>query len=348
MRSASGSGNPASISTWRRQLSTLDCSSSRHTVVSIVSATVLPRLFVLALTIPPPESWAAHKVLTSVEALGDLVPREHLHGAVELAVEARDRLLARRAEPLVELHHRELGVPLDLAFGHTCKALGLAPLPLDEHHVQPRADVRLALLDRLGDRRLARAEPLRGLLDRAPSLERLRLELVEGLAHGLARGPLELLAQAEDGLALLVRRRAELARLALEPRLDVRDRLLVLLLEPCELRLQVALGALEILGEAAQALLEAALAARELLCEPLARVPLAVLELDPPPLREPALLGAEHRGRLRPLAREHAADLLRVRRGLGRDRRTNRRARLIDERVRRGGRCTRAAERPPQ
>jgi len=61
------------------------------------------------------------------------------------------------------------------------------------------------------------------------------LELVERLADGGGGGPLQLLAEADHGLALLVRRRAELGRLALDPRLDVGDRLLLPLREAGEL-----------------------------------------------------------------------------------------------------------------
>jgi hypothetical protein len=79
----------------------------------------------------------------------------------------------------------------------------------------------------------------------------VRLELVERFRDGLARDPLELLAQANHRLSLLVRRRAELGRLRLEPRLDLGDRLAVPLAELVQLRLEVPLRALEIVGDAA-------------------------------------------------------------------------------------------------
>src|SRR6185312_8346973 len=306
------------------------------------------RLFVLALTIPPPESWAPYKLLTSVEPLGELVASEQLDRAVELALKARRRLLAGLAEPLVEGHHRDLGVPLDLPLGHPREPFGLAALPLDEHDVEACPHVRLALLDRLGDRRLARAEPLGRLLDRTPALEGLGLELVERLADRLSGGALELLAQPEHRLPLLVRRRAELARLALEACLDVGDGLLVPLLESRELRFEVALGALEVLREAAQALLEAALAAGQLLGEALARTALSLLELDAALLREPSFLHAEQGCCLGSLACEHAPDLFGVRRGLGRDRFADGRARLRDEGVGCDRRRPDASQRDPQ
>ena len=254
-----------------------------------------------------------------VEALRELLAHEQLDGAVELALEARRGLLARLAEALVEREHRDLGVTLDLALRHPLEPVRLAALPLDERDVEPRADVRLGLLDRVGHRRLPRAEALGDLLDRASSLERLGLELVESLGDGLPGRALELLAEAQHGLLLLVGRRAELRRLRLEAGLDVGDRLAVPLLEPRELRLEVALRPVEVLREAAEPLLEPALGPGELLDEPLGRPALAGLERRPALLREPALLGGEQRRGLGALPREHAADLLGVRRRLGGD-----------------------------
>ena len=78
------------------------------------------------------------------------------------------------------------------------------------------ARIGLGLLDPLGDRGLPRAQALGDLLDRPPPLDRLRLELVERLRHRRRRGPLQLLPQPDHGLPLLVARRAELGRLALD------------------------------------------------------------------------------------------------------------------------------------
>ena len=220
---------------------------------------------------------------------------------------------------------------LDLALGHALEPLVLAALPLREHDVEPRADVGLRLLERLGDGRLARPQPLGDLLDRATALDRLRLQLVERLGHRLSGCPLELLAEPEDGAPLLVRRRAELRRLGLEAGRHLGERLLVALLERRELRLDVSLSALEVLGEGAQPLLQSPLRARELLDEGVARPSLALRVLGPALLGEPALLRGELGDGVRPLARQDASDLLRVGRRLGLDRFADRPSGVGDE-----------------
>src|SRR6476646_4457210 len=187
-RSASGSGNPASISTCRRQLSTLDCSSSRHTGVSIASA-IGARCFVLPLTIPTARKLAEMSGTASagVEPLGEFLPGEDLDRPLELALKTGGRLFPGLAEALVERLHRDLRVPLDLPLGHPREPLGLPALPLDQDDVEPGANVGLGTLDGLGDRMLALPEPLGDLVDRAAALERLRLELVERPGDSLSR-----------------------------------------------------------------------------------------------------------------------------------------------------------------
>ena len=165
----------------------------------------------------------------ALEPPRELLAHHHLDGAVELAGEPRRRLLPDLAHPLVERGRRDLGVALDLALGDPLEPLGLAPLELDQRQLEPGPGVGLGLLDPVGDRRLPGPQPLGDLLDRAAPLDRVRLELVEGLGDRGRRGPLELLAQPDHGLALLVARRAELGRLALDPRLDIGDRLLLAL-----------------------------------------------------------------------------------------------------------------------
>ena len=170
-----------------------------------------------------------------VEPPCELLAHHQLDGAVELAGEPRRRLLADLAHPLVERRRRDLRVALDLALGDALEPLGLAPLELDQRQLEPRAGVGLRLLDALGDRRLPRPQPLGDLLDRAAPLDRVRLELVERLGHRRGRCALELLAEPHDGPPLLVARRPELGRLALDPRLDLGDRLLLALGETGEL-----------------------------------------------------------------------------------------------------------------
>ena len=146
-------------------------------------------------------------------------------------MQARGRFLARLAQPLVVGEHRDLRVVLHLSLGDTLEALVLPALPLGEHHVEPRPDVRLRLFQGVGDGGLARAEPLGDLLDRAAALDRLGLELVERLGDRLPCGPFELLAKPEYRPALLVGRRAELGGFRLEASRDLRERVPVSLLE---------------------------------------------------------------------------------------------------------------------
>ena len=151
-----------------------------------------------------------------------------------------------------------------------------------------------------------------------------------------------------DGLALLVARRAELGRIALDPRLDLRDRLLLPLAEPGELGLQVALGAVEVVGDALQALVEPPLGRREHVRERFAGAALALRERRQPLGREPPLLGRELRHRVGALAGERAPDLLRVRRRLLVRRGVHGGPGCGDERVGVGGALARAPERQPE
>ena len=87
------------------------------------------------------------------------------------------------------------------------------------------------------------------------------LELVERLGDRLSGNSLELLPQADDGLALLVRRRPELGGLGLEPGLHLGDRGAVSLPEVRQLGFEVVLRPIEVLREGMQAVLEPALGA---------------------------------------------------------------------------------------
>ena len=276
-------------------------------------------------------------LLRAGQALTELLPHHRLDGAVELALEAGRRLLARLPEALVEGEHRDLGMPLDLALGDPLEPVGLSTLPLGKNDLEPAADVGLGALERVGDRRLARTQPLRDLVDRAPALERVGLQLVERLRHSLTGGTLELLAEPDDRAALLVGGGAELCRLRLEPCLDLRDRVPVALLEMLELRLEVSLRAFEIGRKAPQTLVEAPLGLDDLLGECRARALRALGEPGTPLLGEPPLLRLEQRHGVGALAREDAPDLLRVGSGLGGRGLLHRMPRLRDE-TRRGRR----------
>ena len=153
----------------------------------------------------------------------------------------------------------------------------------------------------------------------APSLDRLRLELVERFAHGRRSRPLELLAQPDHRPALLVVRRAELGRVPVDPRLDLCDRLLLPLRQVGELRLDVSLRSIEVVGDTLESLVEAALDVGERVCKRLPGPPLALDERCPTFLSEAALLGRQLRDRVGALAGERPPDLLGMQRRLLRD-----------------------------
>ena len=115
-----------------------------------------------------------------------------------------------------------------------------------------------------------------------------------------------------------------------------------------KLRLQMALGPVEVVRDAAQALLEPALGASELIRERLPGAALPLREGDAPLLREATLLGGEHRCGLGALAREHAPDLLDVGCRLLGDRLAHGRASFGDEPRRLDRGRARAAQRKPQ
>jgi hypothetical protein len=94
--------------------------------------------------------------------------------------------------------------------------LDLAALDVRERGLDPPRRLGLAALDLLGERLLALPQPVGDLLDHAPPLARVRLELLERLGDRGLGGALELLAQAHHGGALLVRSGDELRRLRLD------------------------------------------------------------------------------------------------------------------------------------
>ena len=271
-----------------------------------------------------------------LDAADELLAAEELDGAVELASETRCGILPQLAHALVEGQRRGLDLPLELAREHPLDPLGLPSLELHERDLEAAAGVGLGALDTLGDRRLAHAEPLRDLVDRATPLGRLALELVERLGHRLGGRALELLAEAQHGLALLLGGRPDLGGLCLDPMLDVDDRLPVALLEPGELGLEVALRPVEIVGERLQPLVDAALGLGEPFRERVSGEALAGLEGTAPLVGDATFLGRERRDRLSALPCEQTPDLVGVRRRLLFDDGAQPRARGSDQLVDRG------------
>ena len=102
----------------------------------------------------------------------------------------RRRVLARRLSALVELQRSRLGVARRSRAPPAARAARPAGARSRRTTTSSRARASVsAPLDLLGDRRLARPQPLGDLLDRAPPLDRLRLELVERLRDRLLRPP---------------------------------------------------------------------------------------------------------------------------------------------------------------
>ena len=312
-RSARGSGKPASISTCRRQLSTLACSFSCSMWVSVISAMschagIRDRLddpfrdwladrrrdgrgdSVIALLSPSSRRASSSRIISSTAwsssrasfvAASSRISRMRSSNAVAAiwACRSISRSVTRSSR---SVWRRSNSI---------------------ERQLEPRPRVGLGLLDALGDRGLPRPQALRDLLDRAASLDRLRLELVERLAHGRRGCPLELLAQPDHGPPLLVARRAELGRVPVDPRLDLGDRLLLPLRQVGELRLDVTLRSLEVVGDALKSLVETPLDIGERVRERLAGAPLA---LDERRADAPRRVGAPRRPAARSCRRARA------------------------------------------
>ena len=145
---------------------------------------------------------------------------------------------------------------------------------------------------------LAPAQPLAELVQRAPPVGRVRLELRARLGDDLLGGLTELLAEPEHGRALLLRPGVEALDVGADARLGLGDQLALALGEPRELRVEVLLRALEVLRPAGEAALDSALRLGEPFRERRARLAVALGDRAAPLLGEPALLLGEQRERV--------------------------------------------------
>ena len=118
------------------------------------------------------------------------------------------------------------------------------------------------------------------------------------------------------GLPLLIGGGAELGGLALEPRLDFRDRLQLALAQPRELRLEMTLRTFEVIAEASQPLVEPSLDGRERVGEPLTGQALTLREGGALLFGQAPLLRRDVGGGVRAVPGERAPDLLDVGRRL--------------------------------
>ena len=172
----------------------------------------------------------------------------------------------------------------------------------------------------------------------------MRLQLVERLGDRLLRRLRQLLAEPDHRRALLVARLHELRRLGLDPRLRLRDQLLLPLREPNELRLELTLRSLEVVLPAAQPVLDAPFGLGEHGRELLAGGALPLRHLGAALVGDPPLLRGEHRERVRAGALQQQPQLVRARLGLLADDRGHRRLRVGEHGVLRPRARARAAE----
>ena len=95
----------------------------------------------------PFHEWLEPKslLLATFEPARKLLAHHQIDCMIELPPELRSRLFPYLAHPLVECGCRELGVPLDLALGHSLEPLGLPSLELDQRQLEPCPGVGLGL-----------------------------------------------------------------------------------------------------------------------------------------------------------------------------------------------------------
>ena len=155
------------------------------------------------------------RVNGSLELVGDQAvgsTEERLGGPVELLAKSIRCFLADRAHAVFELEGAGLGPAIDLARDSPLDLLHLAPLELRKRNLDPRSRLALCVVDLLCHRMLVLAEPLRHVVDRAPPVVGLRLELVERLGERILRTRLQGFAQEDGGCTLLVDCRSESSR----------------------------------------------------------------------------------------------------------------------------------------
>jgi len=207
--------------------------------------------------------------------------------------------------------------------------LDLTSLDVRERHLDSARRLGLTSLDLLHQSLLAPPQPVGDLLDHATPLGGVRLELLERLGDRRLRRALELLAQPDDRRPLLVGSRDELGRLGLDPRLGVRDQLLLPLLEPPQIRLQALLRTVEIVSPCAQPLVDAARGDRERLRELHACGSLPFGELAAAFVRDLPLLLDQRRKGVGTHPREPRLQLICSRSGFLRDEHAQARERLV-------------------
>src|SRR5581483_3542842 len=202
---------------------------------------------------------------------------EGVDRTVELAREAARRFFPRRPDRLVELDGGLLGQPARLACDRALDLLDEPPLDVAERLRHLADAVAELAVDLVAQAPLAIAQAVGDLVQRAPTLGGVRLELVRRLLDRLLDLALLLGTQPRDRGAMLLGIREQTLRLASEPCLCVCDQLPLTLLEPRKLAGETLAQPLEVLRPGPELRLE------------------LLLRSDQPPgeLREDALLGAD-------------------------------------------------------
>ena len=226
-----------------------------------------------------------------------------------------------------------------------CELLDLLPLHVFEARVDSLRRLGLFALDPFHELALAPTHAFVELVERAPPLGRVRLDLcVRGGEHPFER-LVELGAQTLDRGAQLLALRRESVGVGGKPQLGLGDELLLPLAELGDVQLGRLRGAVEILRPAGESLLDLRLRVGERLGERSSESALALRELASVLLAELALLVGEQGHRVGPRAGERALELRGASFGLALDEGLQAGLRLREMRVRLFGLNERAVKR---
>src|SRR5205823_8877289 len=172
--------------------------------------------------------------------------------------------------------------PLDL--------LELATLDVREARLDPAGGLALLPLDLLGERALAPTEALVQLVQSAPAFRLRRLELGCRRGRAVLCRPRQLLAEVDDGRALLLALGLEPLGVGGNPPLGLGDQLLLALGNPRDLRRVGLLRPVEIGAPLGEPLLDPPLRCRERLGQARRCLLLALAERVTALVRDPPLL----------------------------------------------------------
>jgi hypothetical protein len=248
--------------------------------------------------------------------------------AVELAGEPLGCVLARTPDHCVELLGDRLREGVRGPVDDALQLVDLPPLDVREVRLDPLHRLGLLGSDALDQLALALPQPVGDLVQRAPALALVGLELLLRALAQLADRLLELRLQGAEPLPLGLAGRVEALGVEGDSGLGLAHQLPLTLVERFDLRRQRLLRALEVgspLGESAP---DALLDLPEGLGELRTRAILAVDERGSPFLCDAALLAHELRERVGARPGERALDLGDVRVGLLRDERVQASLRL--------------------